>query len=232
VIRVFVVADVRLFREGVASFLETQPGIAVVGAAEAGVAVPLLAAADPEIVLVDIPDREKLLTVRWLTAQAPGIKVVVVGVTEMEDELIACAQAGIAGYVLRDGSLEDLLTTIEAAARDEFACSPAVAAMLLRCVGRHGPAGGDADAGRRLDALTSREAEIVTLIGQGLSNKQIAARLHLALSTVKNHIHSVMQKLDTSRRTEIAILAQAAGLAPPRAGSREIRQAATPVQRE
>ena len=222
-IRVFVVADFRLFREGVASFLDSQPGISVVGAAEPGEAPALVSATDPEIVMVDIPDCENLQMVRWLTSQTPEIKVVVVGVTEMEDDLIACARAGIAGFVLRDGSLDDLLVAVEAAARDEFACSPAVAAMLLRCVGRHEHDGNGADVERRLDVLTCRETEIVGLIGQGLSNKQIAARLHLALSTVKNHIHSTMQKLDTSSRGEIAAVAQGARRWPQRPGNRAVR---------
>lgn len=221
-IRVFVMANVRLFREGVVSFLETQPGISVVGAAAPVEAATVLPAADPEIVLLDIPDRENLETVRWLSSRVPGAKVVAIGATEMEEDLIAFARVGVAGYVLRDGSLEDLLRAIEAAARDEFACSPAVAAVLLRCLGRHARDGG-ADPGRRLDALTHRETEIVALVGQDLSNKQIATCLHLALSTVKNHVHSVMQKLDTSNRTEIAAIARTAGLAPQRGAGRAHR---------
>jgi DNA-binding NarL/FixJ family response regulator len=221
-IRVFVVANVRLFREGVASFLEMQPGISVVGAAEPVEAAALLPAIDPEIVLLDVPDRKNLQAVRWLSSRMPGVKVVAIGAAEMEDDLIAFARVGIAGYVLRDGSLKDLLNAIEAAARDEFACSPAVAAMLLRCLGRQARVGGG-DPGGRLGALSHREVEIVTLIGQDLSNKQIATCLHLALSTVKNHVHNAMQKLDTSSRGEIAVLAQDAGLAPQRAAGRAVR---------
>ena len=224
-IRVLVVAHVRLFREGIASFLETQPGIAVVGAAEPEEAADLVTVAEPEIVLVDIPDRAGLATVRHMAELAPEVKVVAVGISEAEDDIIACAQAGIAGYVLRDGSLEDLVTAIETAAREELACSPSVAAMLLRCVGRHVEEGTDHPAQRRLDALTRREAEIVDLIADDLSNKQIAAALHVSLSTIKNHIHSVMQKLDTSSRGEIAHLVQAAGPAP-RHGARRARSAA------
>lgn len=220
-IRVFVVAPVRLFREGVAALLETQEDISVVGAAHPDEAAGCVAAARPEIVLLDVPDREDLAAVRRMNAAARGTKVVAIGTTEMadEDDLIAWARAGIAGYVLREASLEDLLDTIAAAARDEFSCTPAVAAMLLRCLGGEADDGGPGEPAGRLASLTHREMEIATLIGQDLSNKQIAASLHLALSTVKNHVHNTMQKLDTSNRAEIAALARAAGLSPRRSAA-------------
>ena len=222
-IRVLVVAEVRVFREGIVRFLENQPGVSVVGAAEPAQAATVLAATDPEIVLVNIPNREDLRAVRSLRGRAPGIKVVVVGVTELEDDLVAFAQAGVAGYVSRDGSLDDLLTAIEAAARGEFACSPSVAAKLLRLAGRHPQDRSDAYPEQLLEVLTHREVEIVGLIAEDLSNKQIATALHVALSTVKNHVHNVMQKLHTSRRSEIAALAQEAGFSRQGASVRSLR---------
>lgn len=218
-IRVLVIAGVRLFREGIAGFLESQPGIAVVGAAEAGEAFDLAGFVDPDVILVDIPDGVELGAVRRLAAAAPQAKVIAVGITEVEDEIIACIEAGVAGYVSRDGCLQDLVAAIEAAARAELACSPSVAAMLLRCVARNGDRRNGASV-NRVGCLTRRESEIASLIAEGLSNKQIAAALHVSLSTVKNHVHSAMQKLETSTRGDIADLFEEAGCPPLRRSRR------------
>jgi two-component system, NarL family, nitrate/nitrite response regulator NarL len=216
-IRVLVVDGVRLFREGIATFLAAQPGILVVGAVEQAACTAV--AAEPDIVLINIPDGAGLATVRQLAACAPAAKVVAVGIAEVEDDIVACAMAGISGYVPRDGSLEDLVSAIESATREELRCSPAVAAMLLRVARRNGEGTGDMTEGR-LDVLTCREAEIVGLIAEGLSNKQIAACLHLSLSTVKNHVHNAMQKVDSSSRAEMAGLVRSAGAARQARGRR------------
>jgi DNA-binding NarL/FixJ family response regulator len=114
--------------------------------------------------------------------------------------VIACAEAGIAAYVAREGSLDDLVATLHSVMRGEARVSPRIAAVLLRRVG-------DMATGRaqrvRASPLTERETEIAGLVADGLSNKQIARRLRIRLPTVKNHVHNILEKLEVGRRTEI-----------------------------
>ncbi|HEX6228839.1 MAG TPA: response regulator transcription factor [Solirubrobacterales bacterium] len=124
------------------------------------------------------------------------------GIAESEDVVIRCAEAGVAGYVPHDATLEQLIEVLDAALRDEVVCSPRLAGTLLRRVGalarEIGPAGGS-------DVrLTARETQIVALIDEGLSNKEIAARLQIGTPTVKNHVHHILEKVGASRRGEAA----------------------------
>ena len=123
------------------------------------------------------------------------------GVSEAEDDILECAEAGIAAYVLREGSIEDLVETLEATVRGELCCTPKVAATLMRRL-----AALAATQPSALDAthLTSRELGILRLIERGLSNKEIAGRLFIEVSTVKNHVHHVLEKLQVRTRGEAA----------------------------
>ncbi len=122
-------------------------------------------------------------------------------VSEVESDVLAWAEAGVVGYVPREASLEDLVSTIEAVVRGELRCSPRIAATLFRRVTklsanrRHTPQG---------IHLTPRELEILDLIDHGLSNKQIAGKLGIEVATVKNHVHNILEKLQVNRRGEAA----------------------------
>ena len=123
---------------------------------------------------------------------------------ESEQDVVACAEAGVAGYVTRDASIDDLVATIDSVVRGEALLSPTVGATLLRGVAA--PAVGDRhDIGER---LTAREWEVLDLVGEGLSNKQIAKRLEIETPTVKNHVHNILEKLDAHSRTEAAARAR------------------------
>jgi two-component system, NarL family, nitrate/nitrite response regulator NarL len=208
VIRVFVVVGVRLYREGIACLLDRGRGIVLAGmAGRVDEAAAALAAASPDVILLDLSSRKDLGTVHRLRQEGIDAKIVALGMPEHEDEIIAAAEAGIEGYALRDAPLEDLVAAIGAAVRGDLSCSPSVAGMLLRRVRTQIDRPVQV-ADRRASGLTAREADIVALIGEGLSNKQIAAALHLATSTVKNHVHNMMRKLGVSRRTDVALLAR------------------------
>jgi len=202
VIRVAIVADIRLYREGLAQVLERHPNISVVGTA-AGTNGPVASVSDvaPDVVLIDMVMPDSLAVVRRMVAAAPGVKVVSVGVGDDEHDVVASAEAGAVGYVPREGSLEDLVAVIECAARGEAVCSPRIAGALLRRVATlasdrvHGPVEGP---------LTGREREIMRLIDDGLSNKEIATRLCVEVATVKNHVHNILEKLQVHRRGEAA----------------------------
>ena len=155
----------------------------------------------PDVVVVDTATPDGLSTVRALARRCPGVRIVALGVPEHEPELIACAEAGISGYVNRDGSIDDLIAAIDSVARGEMLCSPRIAAALVRRVaalaGERSPVGTEA-------RLTRREIEVARLIDEGLSNKEIAQRLCIELPTVKNHVHHILGKLDVRRRGEAA----------------------------
>lgn len=199
-IRVLVVAEVRLYREGLAAVLGGEDHIEVVGAAPT--TPPDAGVLRPDVVLVDVAGADDLGAVRDLRTAVPAAQVIALAVPDREGAVVACAEAGVSGYVTRDQSVEDVVAAVEAVARGEMICSPRMAAMLVRRVAAlaEHPAPTAAPPPR----LTARELEIVALIDQGLSNKQIARRLSIEVATVKNHVHNVLKKLHVDRRQEAA----------------------------
>jgi DNA-binding NarL/FixJ family response regulator len=152
--------------------------------------------------------------VRRIRRSAPGVHVVALAVPDDENSVVNCAEAGVAGYVTRDQSIEDVIAAVESVARDEMIASPRLAATLLRRVtalAAHRGASGPAEA-----RLTPRELEIVALIGQRRSNKQIARDLCIEVNTVKNHVHSILKKLHVDRRADAAERVRMSGYELPR----------------
>jgi DNA-binding NarL/FixJ family response regulator len=202
---VYFLTNVRLFAEGLSQILDLQPTIQVTGAtASAREAISTVIATPPDVVLIDLQPPEGPQIVQMLQAAAPQTSVVALAVPEAETEVIAWAEAGVAGFLPREGSLEELIAMIHSVARGETICSPHVAATLFRRVAalagssRHGPLQSPTV------HLTTREMEIVRLIDRGMSNQEIARSLHIALPTVKNHIHHLLEKLQVHRRSEAA----------------------------
>ena len=200
--RVFVVAEIRLYREGLAELLGHRPGLAVAGTA-AGLDEALRGAraARPDVVLLDMAMLDGIATARTLARVSPDARVVALAVPESERHVIACAEAGIVGYVSREASLADLVAAIEGAARGEAHCSPRMVASLLR---RLGALSLERSGDEPRAHLTARELEIVGLIDRGLSNKEIAQALCIGLPTVKNHVHHILEKLGAERRSQAA----------------------------
>jgi DNA-binding NarL/FixJ family response regulator len=202
VIRALVASDIRLYREGLAEGLRSSGRVELVGTA-ADAAASIAAASDlgPDVVLLDLAMTGWEGTVRELVAAGDEIRVVVLGVREVDDEVLACAEAGVSGYVTREASLDELVDVVESVARGESLCSPRISALLLR---RLTELSGSRRQPDLADRLTPRETQIVELIDEGLSNKQIAGRLSIELATVKNHVHSILEKLQVERRGEAA----------------------------
>lgn len=199
-VRLVIVAGIRLYREGLANVLAETGRVEVVGAfATADEAIARMAHDAPEIVLLDMAGGDALAAVPGVLAAVPGIKVVALGVADTSD-VLACAEVGAAAYVLRESSVDELVATITGAAREELRCSPRVAAALMGRVARlAAQTGSGSDS-----ALTAREREIMALIDEGLSNKQIAKRLCIEVATVKNHVHHILDKLGARTRGEAA----------------------------
>lgn len=203
----FIVTDVKLYREGLAQALERADRFRVAGTAsrisqldadmhDCGRAVLVFDASLPD----GGTNLEAVLTAN------PNVRAVAVGVAESAPEIIAWAEVGASGYVTRDGSVADLVATIEAVARDEFTCTPRITAALMHRVAMlateqrliRGPQA----------RLSPRELEILYLVEDGLSNQEIARRLFIALATVKNHVHNILDKLHMRTRTEAAAWAR------------------------
>jgi len=202
VVRLLVVAEVRLYREGIQNALSARSQFAVVGAVSgADQALKYIASHQPDVVILDMATRQSLEIARTIHEQAPAIKpeikVVAFGVEELEGDVLACAEAGLSGYVPFDASVDDLVERVESVARGELLCTPKIAAALFRKMhGRRDPAGVPAD----VLVLTSREREVLGLINGGFSNKEIATQLYIEVCTVKNHVHHILDKLQVSSR--------------------------------
>jgi two-component system, NarL family, nitrate/nitrite response regulator NarL len=209
VIRVYLVSGTRLYRDGLREAL--CPRFDVIGAAAtAGSALPEIVALQPDVVLLDSDAPDSADAVAAVVSAARGARVVALAMPEVEPRLVALAEAGISGYVSRDGSIDDLVAVIESVSRGEMLCSPRMAATLLR---RVTTLAAERRPERTRGHLTERQAEIVELIAEGLTNKEIARRLCIELPTVKNHLHAIFARLDVSRRSEAVARARDQGLA-------------------
>jgi two-component system nitrate/nitrite response regulator NarL len=201
-IRIFVAVEVRLYRDGLVEAIAGQEDMQVAGTWRAEPDAATLAAADPDVVLLSASAPERLVDIAELRRAAPRATVIVLAVRDAEPEVVAWAERGANGLVTVDASVDDLLAAVRASVRGEVICTPRTAAALLRRLAAraaHDPPATGAPAPR----LTAREWEIVELVGDGLSNKEIAGRLQIELPTVKNHVHNVLGKLEVPRRFDV-----------------------------
>jgi DNA-binding NarL/FixJ family response regulator len=202
-IRIVIACDIRLYREGLSLHLARQDQLDVVGTAATRDETHRLARElRPDVLLLDMAMPGSLELVHEVHDIAPETRVLALTIPEADGAVIACAEAGVAGFVTREATIADLIEAIRSAARGEATMSPRAAAALLRRVGALA-ADRPASAPPRGE-LTAREREIVELVALGLSNKAIAARLHVEVATVKNHVHNILDKLQVRRRGEIA----------------------------
>jgi two-component system, NarL family, nitrate/nitrite response regulator NarL len=211
VVRVFVVAHVRLYREALVDVLAHEPGLEVVGACgPRHTALARVAELEPDVVLLDPAATESMELVRELADPAAGLKIVALASSDDEQDMLACAEAGVSGFVTQEESIADLVATIRRAQKGELACSPKLAGALLR---RVMVLAAESQGNGSEQLLTAREREVATLLDEGLSNKQIALRLQLEVATVKHHVHHILDKLGVSSRGEaVARLRRRGGL--------------------
>jgi DNA-binding NarL/FixJ family response regulator len=201
-IRLLIFADVRLYREGLRDSLASREPFEVVGAVSTvDETLRLARQSAPHVVIVDMATRDCLSGVRVMREQIPHVPLVGFGVEEVAGEILACAEAGLAGYVPNEATLDDLVARVMSVCRGELLCPPRIAASLFRRL--EAPPGIPLSAGQAL-ALTARERDVLGLIDAGLSNKEIAGRLSIEVSTVKNHVHRVLEKLQVTSRGQAA----------------------------
>jgi len=215
-IRVLVIDDNRLVREGLGALLDAQPDLMVVAAAEdTTTGLSQLLELTPHIVLVDagMDNGDSHHFVETLRNTAPEAKVIVMDLLPAPEDVIEFVQAGANGFVMKDATVEDLVSTIRSVALGADVVPPALTGTLLshiaqQAIVRQVP--GVADAVR----MTKREREIMNLIAEGLSNKEIAQRLSIATYTVKSHVHNILEKLALHSRLQIAAYSHKTGPAP------------------
>jgi two-component system nitrate/nitrite response regulator NarL len=209
VIRLAIVAEVRLYRDGLRQVLGCCGDLEVVlTAVDSRAALPRLADAKPDVVLFDVRTAESHVGLRELAAARSSFRLVALGVADEDADIVMWAEAGVDGYVTSDNSVDDLIDVIVSVARDEMPCSPRAAAALLRHIA--------VLATERPDSveLTARELQIVRLIERGLSNKEIGRQLCIELATVKNHVHNILAKLEVGSRHEaVAHVRRSVGVA-------------------
>lgn len=212
--QVIIVDDHPMVREGLRGMLATDRAIQVVGEATTGVeAVELVGRISPDVVLMDIrmPDMDGLAATRQIKQEHPEVSVIMVTMYDNPDYLFQAVSAGAAGYVLKDVSRFELLQTIRTVMSGGSFLNSDLMTQCLQRLASHGRPAGQEAAGAP-ERLTPREMDVLKLVTEGLSNKEIAARLIVSVATVKTHVEHIIQKLQVSDRTQAAVAAVTRGL--------------------
>ena len=202
-IRVLVADDHPLFRQGVVQALGTERDLKIVGEASSGEeALTLACALLPDVVLLDIsmPGWGGLITAEKITTACPATVIVMLTVSEDKDKLLAAFKAGARAYVLKGVSARELANVLRSAVAGEVYVSPSLASEMLVSLTR-------GQAPDPLQELTDREREILSLIGTGLTNREIGERIFLSEKTIKHYVTNILQKLQVRSRVEAALLA-------------------------
>jgi two-component system, NarL family, response regulator LiaR len=203
-IQLLIVEDQRIVREGLRAVLEDEDDIAIVGEAANGrEAIELYTRLRPDVVLMDLqmPVMDGPEATRQIRTIAPDARILVLTTYATDEFIFKALRAGAQGYLLKDASSDELLAAIHTVHGGQTLLSPAVAARLVSGVSTGGP-----------DALTARELEVLTLIGEGRSNGDIALTLGIAPRTAKVHVQNIMSKLGATNRTEAVSIAVRQGL--------------------
>ena len=215
VIHILVADDHDLVRKGLCSLMAAKPGIEVVGEAADGVEAVLKARSlQPDVILLDLvmPHKDGIEAIQEIRAENPDARILVVTSFAEDDKVFSAIKAGALGYLLKDSSPAELLQAIYDVYRGESSLHPTIARKLIHEL--HQPP----DLPPTEDPLTEREAEVLSLVAQGLTNQEIAERLVISEGTVGNHMSSILGKLHLANRTQAALYALRKGLAELGAG--------------
>jgi DNA-binding NarL/FixJ family response regulator len=204
-INVFLLAGNRLFREALTRILTLKNDLSVVGcAACVPEALEEIAKSGCDVVLIDPVNGEPcdISFLQRVSQAAPSAKTVLIDMVEDESTFLRAVRAGVVGYVLQHASALDVVATIRAVHQGEAVCPPRLCFSLFRYVAKNG---NEMEGFRSKSnaGLTRREQELVPLIAKGMTNKEIASKLHLSEQTVKNHIHRILQRMGASDRLAV-----------------------------
>lgn len=214
-LRVLLVDDHALFRAGIASLLASRPEIEVVGEAQNGQeALEAARSLTPDLVLMDVhmPKMDGIQAVRAISSELPRVKVVMLTVSEQDKDLFDAIKSGAHGYLLKNLEPEDLFDYLAGISRGEAPLSRTMAAKILNEFASQAARPRAAEPAEVMELLTPREKEVLTLVAQGATNKEIASALTLTENTVKNHLRNILEKLHMENRTQAAAYALKHGL--------------------
>jgi DNA-binding NarL/FixJ family response regulator len=214
-IRVLIADDQEMVREGFAALLGSQPDIEVVGQAANGAeAVAMARQSTPDVVLMDVrmPRMDGLEAARMVAADGSA-KVLMLTTFDLDEYVYAALRAGASGFLLKDAPAAELVQAVRVVARGEALLAPSVTRRLIEDFTRRPSPGGQPPPS--LQALTTREVEVLALIAQGLSNQEIATQLVVAEQTVKTHVGRILGKLGLRDRAQAVVVAYESGLIKP-----------------
>lgn len=219
-VRIAIADDEALVRGGFRAILDAEPGFEVV--AEAADGRQALAAAerfDPQVVVMDIrmPELDGLAATRLLRARHPDVRVLIVTTFDLDEHVYEALQAGASGFLLKDARPTELIDAVRAVAAGDALIAPPVTRRLIEAFVAARPR--EVRGAERLAGLSEREREVLLLLARGLSNREIAAEVHLSEATVKSHVAGVLGKLGVRDRVQAVIVAYETGLVVPAAPS-------------
>lgn len=205
-IAIVLIDDNRLFREGLVTMIHGQPGYRVLAAsADVDEAMTKAREAEPDIVLLDfgLEDHDSLGLTATVRAEIPSARVIIMGLLAMHEDVADYVHAGASGFIMKNATFEEFLATIRAVADGAEVLPRELTNTLFSQIARSASSGTRAQVLESV-RLTSREREVVNLLGEGLSNKEMSTRLNIAVHTVKSHVHNVLEKLALHSRLEVA----------------------------
>lgn len=212
-ISLVLIDDNRLLREGIAALIHGQPGFKVLAAtADIDEALNKVREARPDVVLLDfgLGNHDSLSLTTMVRSEVPSARIIVMGLMPAQQDVANYVRAGASGFIMKDASFDDFFATIRAVAGGAEVLPQALTSSLFTQIAQQAVAGSKA---RVLEAvrLTARERQVIDLLGEGLSNKEISTRMNIAIHTVKSHVHNVLEKLALHSRLEVAAFTHAEG---------------------
>ncbi len=213
-IRVLLIEDNRLLREGITAMLNKQPDIRVEASTGNGDAFEKAKKINPQVVLLDLGLRSlnSLHVVELIKKEYSEAMIVVMDLIPVHNEVVEFVRAGISGFILKDATIDDFVHTIRSVAEGKKVLPPSLTGSLFSQIVEYAVKSGKADLLMKSVKLTRREHDVVDLIARGMSNKEIATELSLAVHTVKSHVHNILDKLALHTRLELASFALTDGM--------------------
>jgi len=218
-IRILLVEDNRILRDGITALLDKEKDFTVTGLSDGGRdVVAMTRKVKPHVVLLDLGLESKngLEIVENLKKEFPGIKIIGMGLAPSQADIMEFVQAGADGFILKDATLEDVANTIRSVSAGRIVLPSSMTTSLFFQIAEHALLKGKRNL-RGATRMTQREKEIIALISDGMSNKQIASNLNIATFTVKSHVHNILEKLELQSRLQIARYSRAEETSKPRA---------------
>jgi len=206
-IKLLLIEDNRLLREGLTVMLKKQPDMDVVETVGDGEnIIKIMHRFKPEIILLDLGlrNRSSLHSVKLLKKKFPSSKVIIMDLIPTQDDVLEFVQAGVSGFILKDATVSDFLKTIRSVAKGFQILPPNLTGSLFSQIVDHAVNGSNTSAIMDSVRMTKRERQVIELISEGYTNKEIAQKLHLSTYTIKSHVHNILEKLALRSRVQIA----------------------------